>query len=136
MPPDNSATVGVGDAVEFPRNGPHQGDIARSGGTSSSAFVLPNIGTYRIAFSVSVSEAGQLELTLDSGSGAVALPSTVYGRATGTSEISGEALVTTTVINSVVSVVNPTGNSTALTITPDAGGASAAAASLVIEQLS
>jgi hypothetical protein len=132
MPPNNAATVAAGGAVEFPQNGPQQGNIARSGGDSPSAFVLPNIGTYRVAFSVSVSEAGQLELTLNSG----VLPYTVYGRATGTSEISGDALVSTTVINSVVSVVNPSGASTALTITPFAGGASPAAASLVIEQLS
>ncbi len=136
MPPNNAATVAVGSAVQFPQNGPQQGGVTRSGGNSLSAFVLPNIGTYRVAFSVSVTEPGQLELTLDSGAVPVALPYTVYGRATGTSEISGEALVTTTVANSVVSVVNPSDNSTALTITPLAGGTNAAAASLVIEQLS
>jgi hypothetical protein len=136
MPPDNAAAVAVGNPVQFPENGPQKGAIVRTGGTSASAFVLPDVGTYRAAFSVSVTEPGQLELTLNSGAGAVALPYTVYGRATGTSEISGEALVTTTVANSVVSVVNPTGNSTALTITPSAGGTHPVAASVVIEQLS
>ena len=133
MPGDNSATVAVGSAVQFPQDGPQKGGIVRSG---PSAFVLPTIGTYRVAFSVSVTEAGQLELALDSGAGAVELPYTVYGRATGTSQIAGEALVTTTVINSVISVVNPTGNSTALTITPLAGGTHPVAASITIEQLS
>ena len=95
-------------------------------------FVLPDIGTYRVAFFVSVSEAGQLQLSLN----ATALPYTVYGRATGTSQIAGEALVATTTTNSVLSVVNPSGNSTALTITPLAGGAQPVAASLIIEQLS
>jgi hypothetical protein len=136
MPPDNAATVAAGSAVQFPRNGPQQGGIVSGAGNSDTSFVLPNVGTYRVAFSVSVTEPGQLELTLDSGAGAVALPYTVYGRATGTSEISGEALVTTTVANSDLSVVNPTGNSPALTITPAAGGTHAVAASLVIEQLS
>ncbi len=67
--------------------------------------------------------------------GPVALGYTVFGRATGTSQITGEALVTTTVVNSALSVMNPIGNSTALTITPLAGGASPVAASLVIQQL-
>jgi hypothetical protein len=129
MPPDNAATVAAGGAVHFPQNGPSKGGIARS---SSSAFVLPDAATYRVAFSVPVTEAGQLELTLNSNP----LPYTVYGRATGTSQIAGEALVTTTAVNSVVSVINPSGNATALTITPLAGGAQPVAASLVIEQLS
>jgi hypothetical protein len=132
MPPDNSATVAAGSAVEFPNDGPNSGTIAR---TSASTFDLPAIGTYRVAFSVSVTEAGQLELALDSGTGAVELPYTVSGRATGTSQINGEALVTTTVIDSILSVENPTGNSTALTITPLAGGTHPVAATLVIERV-
>ena len=132
MPPDNTSTVAAGAAVAFPQDGPNNGAIIRSG---PGAFVLPSVGTYRVAFSVSVTEAGQLELTLDSGSGAVALPYTVYGRATGTSQIAGEALVTTTVLNSDISLINPSGESTALTITPLAGGVAAVAASLVIERL-
>ena len=43
---------------------------------------------------------------------------TVAGRATGTSQIVGMAIITTTVENSVLSVRNPAGNATALTITP------------------
>ena len=39
---------------------------------------------------------------------------TVVGRATGASQIVGMAIVTTTVINSVLTVRNPAGNSTAL----------------------
>jgi hypothetical protein len=132
MPPDNAATVAGGSAVEFPQNGPNTGAITRKSTESSRTFILPNIGTYCVAFSVSVDEAGQLELKL----GSLALPYTVYGRATGTSQITGEALVTTTERDSVVSVINPAGNSTALTITPVAGGAHPAVASLVIEQLS
>lgn len=130
MPTDNPATVAVGSAVEFPQNGPNNGAIVRSG---PSTFVLSDVGTYRVAFSVPVSEPGQLELTLNS----TPLAYTVYGRATGTTSISGEALVTTTASNSVVSVINPSGNSSALTITPSAGDAAhPAAASLVIERLS
>jgi len=124
--------VAAGSAVEFPNDGPNSGTIAR---TSATTFDLPAIGTYRVAFSVSVTEAGQLELALDSGAGAVELPYTVSGRATGTSQITGEALVTTTVADSILSVENPTGNSTALTITPLAGGTHPVAATLVIERV-
>jgi hypothetical protein len=135
MPPDNAATVGAGIPVQFPQNGPTTGVITRRGGSSSSEFVLPNIGTYRVAFSVSVSEPGQLVIGLDSGSGMVELPYTVYGRATGTSQLSGEALVTTTVANSALELRNPSGNTPALTITPLAGGTHPVVASIVIQQL-
>jgi Collagen triple helix repeat (20 copies) len=135
MPPDNAATVGAGIPVQFPRNGPSTGAMTRAGGSSSSEFVLPVVGTYQMSFSVSVNEPGQLELSLNSGSGMVELPYSVYGRATGTSLISGEALVTTTAANSVIEVRNPAGNTPALTITPAAGGAHAAVASLVVHQL-
>jgi hypothetical protein len=136
MPPDNKVTVGAGIAVEFPRDGPTTGAITRREGSSTTEFVLPDIGTYRVAFSVSVTEAGQLVLGLDPGSGMVELPYTVYGRATGTSLISGEALVTTTGENSSLELRNPSGNSPALTITPLAGGTHSTVASIVIQQLS
>jgi hypothetical protein len=128
MPGDNSATVAPGTAVAFPQNGPTSGLVTRLG---ASTFALTNIGTYRVAFLVSVSEPGQLVLVLNGAQ----LPYTVYGRATGTSQIAGEALVQTSAINSVLSVDNPLGESTALTITPSAGGTDPAVASLVIEQL-
>ncbi len=82
-------------------------------------------------FSVSVNEAGQLMLALNS----VEQLYTVYGRATGTSEISGEALVMTSAKSAVLKVVNPSGNAAALTVTPEAGGTHAAVASIVVQQL-
>jgi hypothetical protein len=135
MPPDNAATVAPATPVQFPQNGPTSGALTRRGGSSPSEFVLPEIGTYRVSFSVSVDEAGQLGIAVDSGSGMTGLPYTVYGRATGTSEISGEALVTTTAPSSVLEVRNPAGNTTALTITPIAGGTHPAVASLVIQRI-
>jgi hypothetical protein len=132
MPPNNGSTVAAGSPVEFPQDGPSDGPITRA---NSTEFLLPEIGTYRVAFSVSVSEAGQLELAVNAGAGMVALNYTVSGRATVTSPIAGEALVTTTVINTALEVRNPAGNPTALTITPEAGGTHAVAASLVIQQL-
>ena len=57
---------------------------------------------------------------------------TVSGRATGTSQIVGLALVATTTENSILTVRNPSGNATALTITQLAGGASPVSAHLMI----
>jgi hypothetical protein len=65
----------------------------------------------------------------------VELPYTVFGRATGTSLISGEALVKTTSQDSAIEVRNPAGNTPALTITPKAGGTHAAVASIIVQQL-
>ena len=132
MPPDNATTVGAGVPVEFPQTGPTTGVIVRQ---TATKFVLPSIATYRVTFSVSADEPGQLVIALNTGSGMVELPYTVYGRATATSLIAGDALVTTTAANSVLEVRNPAGNTPALTVTPKAGGTHAAAASLVIQRL-
>lgn len=129
MPPDNSATVAPGTDVSFPQDGPTSGsDIARIGDDS---FNLAPIGTYQILFQVGVTEAGQLELTLNG----APLAYTVVGRATGTSQIIGLALLTTSTINSILTVRNPADNSTALTITPLAGGTQPVSAHLVITQI-
>jgi len=129
MPPDNAATVAPGTDVSFPQDGPNSGaDIARTG---PSSFNLAQIGTYQVLFQVSVTEAGQLILTLNGAD----LEYTVAGRATGTSQIIGMAIVTTTAINSVLTVRNPAGNAAALTITPVAGGPRPVSAHLIITQI-
>jgi hypothetical protein len=129
MPGDNVATIAAGADISFPRNGPTSaGGIARIG---VSTFNLAAVGTYEVMFQVSVSEAGQLDLTLNG----VEQAFSVVGRATGTSQIVGIALVTTAVPNSVLTVRNPTGNPAALTITTTAGGNSAVSAHLVIKRL-
>jgi len=128
MPGDNAATVAPGADVSFPQDGPVSSGITR---TSPATFNLASIGTYQVMFQVSVDEAGQLILTLNGAD----LAYTVSGRATGTSQIIGMALVQTTVINSILTVRNPAGNSTALTITPVAGGTRPVSAHLVITRL-
>ena len=129
MPGDNAATVAPGTDVSFPQDGPNSGsDISR---INASSFNLAQIGTYQILFQVSISEAGQLLLTLNDD----ALAYTVVGRATGTSQITGIAIITTTTINSILTVRNPANNSTALTITPSAGGTQPVSAHLVIIQI-
>jgi hypothetical protein len=132
MPPDNFAPVQAGEDVDFPRNGPISagGAISRVPGTFDQ-FNLAAIGTYQVLFQVSVSAAGQLVLTLNGDE----LPYTVVGRATGTSQIVGMALVTTTSINSILTVRNPADSTTALTITPLAGGTEPVSAHLVITRL-
>jgi hypothetical protein len=84
-----------------------------------------------VLFQVSADEAGQLVLTLNGEE----LPYTVVGRATGTSQLVGMALVNTTVATSVLTVRNPADNAAALTITPTAGGTEPVSAHLVITQL-
>jgi hypothetical protein len=128
MPPDNAATIAPGSDVQFPQDGPASGDITRTG---ADEFNLHTPGVYRVAYNVSISEAGQLMLTLDG----TDLAYTVTGRATGTSQITGEAFVQTTTPEAHLTVRNPAGNSTALTVTPLAGGSSPVNATLTIEQL-
>jgi len=128
MPPDNAVTVAPGAAVAFPHDAPTVPTITR---LDPSTFALAAAGTYRVSFQVSVDEAGQLELSLDS----TPLAYAVVGRATGTSQLVGDSLITTTSADSTLQVVNPAGNSPAVTITPDAGGTQHTSASLVIERL-
>ena len=129
MPPDNAATVAPGTDVSFPQDGPNSGSsISRLG---ASSFNLSEIGTYQVLFEVAVDEAGQLVLTLNGAE----LAYTVVGRATGTSQIIGMAIVQTTTINSVLTVRNPSANATALTITPNSGGTQPVSAHLIITQI-
>ena len=129
MPPDNTATVAVGADVAFPRNG----IIANTniGRTSDTEFLLAATGTYLITFNVPVTEAGQLVLTLNG----TELPYAVYGRATGTSDITGTVIVTNTTANSTLTLRNPAANAAALTITPNAGGTLPLTAHLTIVQI-
>ena len=130
MPPDNIAPVAAGSDVSFPHVG-----VAAVGtgiiGMPNNQFLLSDIGTYQVMFQVSVTEPGQLELTLNG----LELPYTVVGRATGTSQIVGMALVQTTSVNSTLTVRNPFFNSPALTITPGAGGTRIVSANLIITRI-
>ena len=129
MPGDNAAPVAAGADIEFPQNGPNSGDgIVNS---TASSFILPDIGVYQVTFQASITEAGQLVLTLTGAE----LAYTVAGRATGASQIFGTALVETTTAGSVLTVRNPEGSATALTLTPTAGGIDPVSAHLTITRL-
>ena len=128
MPTDNATTVAPGAAVAFPQTGATDGTaITRA---SDTTFNLVDPGVYLVQFQASVTEPGQLVLTLNGAE----LPYTVVGRASGTSQIVGTALVTATA-NSTLTVSNPAANTEALTITPNAGGTAPVSAHLVILQL-
>ena len=129
MPTDNADTVGAGEDVDFPRNGV----IANTniGRINNSTLLLAATGTYLVSFSVPVTEAGQLILTLNG----VELPYAVFGRSARTSDITGTTIITTSTANSTLTLRNPATNPTALTITPYAGGTSPVSAHLTVVQL-
>lgn len=97
----------------------------------ADTFNLAEIGVYQVLFQVSVTEAGQLILTLNGAD----LAYTVAGHATGASQIVGMAIVETTVINSILTVRNPEGTAAARIITPLAGGTRPVSAHLLIIQI-
>lgn len=128
MPGDNTATIAAGSPIEFPQNGPSNGIITR---INASQFNIPAVGIYLVHWQVSIAEAGQLILQLNG----TDIATSVVGRATGTSQIVGHTMITTTLPNSVLTVVNPSGNPVALTLNPGAGGTRAVSANLVITRM-
>lgn len=129
MPPNNPGPVFLGGYVDFP-------NIAATSGnsivpTSSNTFLLTDVGIYQVTWNVSVNEPGQLVLILNN----TVIPYSVSGRATGSTQITGSAIINVNVPNSILNLSNPPGNSQALTITPMAGGNSPVAATLIITRI-
>lgn len=123
-PTDYPATIPARTAAGTGRV-PFPQDVSTSGGivrVDDSSFLLPDIATYLITFRVHTTEPGQLQIELNG----FAVPYTLAANMNPTSgghPIVGISLLTTGSINSVIAVINPDGNSPALTITP-ADGAS------------
>ena len=132
MPPDNAATILQGDAIEFPHDGQSKGGITRF---SNREFELQEPGIYFVKWHANLTEAGQLVLGLDDGTGVTELAYTVVGTALANNQMYGATIVSTNVPNAKLSVRNPSINPTPLTITPSAGGLSPVSASLIIMQL-
>jgi hypothetical protein len=129
MPGDNTATIAPGTDVQFPQNGPTFGlDINR---LTPSTFSLLSVGIYQVSFQVSITESGQLCVVINAGQNA----STVVGRATGTSQIVGLFLIQTIVPNTILSIRNPLGEASALSITTIAGGTNPVSAHLLITRV-
>lgn len=129
MPDDNPDAIAPAADVSFPRDGPSSGtNITRM---SASSFKLGPIGTYQVLFQVPVTQSGQLVVTLSN----FELTYTVVGRNAGNSQIVGMCLVSTKIEGLILTVRNPSGNATSLTITDTAGGRRDVSAHLVITQL-
>ena len=128
MPPDNSATIAIGAAINFNQDGPNNNTTITR--ISPSTFNLELVGIYEIIFQVSINEAAQLVIVLNG----TELDYTVVGRATGTNQIIGDCLILTTTPNSVLSINNSTASAAAITITPFGGGTKAISANLIIKK--
>ena len=133
MPGDNAATVAAGGHVFFPQIGSTTGVIVPTNpGTMSGTFLLPVIGSYLVLFQASIAESApgnaQLQLRLDG----VPIATSVAGRDTGTDQVVGVSIVTTTSANSIIELINPPTATTAITLTPVAGGTHSVSAHLVI----
>jgi len=128
MPGDNTATIAAGSPVEFPQNGPTNGIITR---INASQFNIPAVGIYWVRWQVSIAEAGQLILQLNGSD----IARSVVGRATGTDQIVGETMISTTLPNTILTVTNPSGNPVAITLNPSAGGTRAVSANLITTRI-
>ncbi|MDX6714450.1 MAG: hypothetical protein QOH30_1008 [Baekduia sp.] len=133
MPGDPSYTYGptgnapTGARILFPHAGAAQGGVVYSGG---GEFTLPSAGTYRVSFSVTLAQAGQLQVVLNS----VPLPYATFGTDAAGSEITGEALVVSPGAGSVISI-NAPGSNPDISLAATPGGALPGAATLLIERV-
>ncbi len=125
---DNPGMVMSGAPVNFPRLGSNNGVITA---VNSSTFLLPAVATYLVLFQVSVTQAGQLGLSLNGS--VLPIANSVVGRDALVNQIVGISLVTTTSPASTLRVINP--GAIGITVTPNAGGVQPVSAHIVILQL-
>jgi hypothetical protein len=124
MPSDNAFVIASGTDVSFPQTGPTVGaGVTR---ITSTSFNLAVIGVYQVLFQISVNGTGQLLVTLNG----FDLPYTVIGG----SDITGEVLIQTTNVNSILTIRNPLGNAP-LTVNANVGGLRPVSAHLIIARL-
>jgi hypothetical protein len=126
MPPDNAATVAIGAAVEFPQDGATIGGGEAPVRVGPASFQIQKAGVYQISYQASVDEAGQLAMAVNG----TPVSATRAGRATGTSQISNTFMFEFAFAD-IIEIWN-SDSAGALTITPNAGGASAVSAVLTI----
>lgn len=129
VPPDNEDSIEPGEDIAFPRNGAILN--TNIGRLSNTEFILGPVGSYLVLFTVPITESGQIVLTLND----TELLYAAFGRTTGTSQIVGNTIITTTSANSILTLRNPTGNNTDLTLTDVAGGDLSVTAHLTIIQI-
>lgn len=138
-------------AINFPRlQAPVVGGISinNPGGaqTNNTEFLLPNAGTYRVSWHLSVDEPGQTSLWISTAASpapggtfvqvqtAQGSPSNV-GRAGLTAQMIGDVVFQSPVANSVIQVRNYASSGGTLTVTPLPGGTQAQALTLMIQRL-
>lgn len=127
-PDDNPTAVTAGNAVEFPGTSSQSTGITR---LSDSTFNLAEAGTYLVAFRVNSTDAGQLQIAVNSNG----LANGIFGTSTEGSSIDGVTVITTAQANSVLSIINPTNSTSPITITQNAGGANPTVSTLTIIKL-
>jgi len=128
-PTDNPELIGAGEAVSFPRG--YASDFSAVSRLNDSSFNLSKPGAYLVMFQVAVEEGAQLELELNGNP----LAYTVAGRDTLSSQITGMAVVTTALDNSVLRVINPEQSQTEVTVIEYAGGEVPSSSHLIIVKL-
>jgi len=130
MPTDNSGAIVVGADIQFPRvSSTSVTDIVP---ITTSSFRLGPIGVYDVYYQVGITDVSgaQLVVTINN----IQQPFTVSGTV-GTNMIIGRSIITTTTVNSVLTVRNPTGNARSITVATSLGGANAVSAQLIITRL-
>lgn len=127
-PSDNPTAVTAGNAVEFPTTSSQSTGITR---LSDSTFNLAEAGTYLVAFRVNSTNAGQLQIAVNSNG----LANGIFGTSTEGASIDGVTVITTAQANSVLSIINPTNSTSPITITQNAGGVNPTISTLTIIKL-
>lgn len=127
-PGDNPTAVTAGNAVEFPTTSSQSTGITR---LSDSTFNLAEAGTYLVAFRVNSTNAGQLQIAVNSNG----LANGIFGTSTEGASIDGATVITTAQANSVLSIINPTNSTSPITITQNAGGTNPTISTLTIVKL-
>ena len=136
---DYAATIAIDAPVPFPQNGSATGTSVTRQGILLDTFNLVDIGIYLISWQGSFTEPGQLTLCMDptgvfASVAATRVANTTVGRATGTSQIAGNTLLTTTVINTQIRIYNDA-SPAALTVTVTPGGTEFQGVSLTIVRI-
>ena len=127
MPTDNAVAIAPNEPIDFPTTATKTNDITV---TSPSVFTVTTAGNYLVMFQASTTEGGQLQLTVNN----TPIAYTTVGKAGENTQIVGFAILPLAA-NDAISVINPQASTTGITLTQNAGGASAVAAQLVIAKL-
>ena len=129
MPTDNSGNIVAGADIAFPRTGSTSAsDITL---VTATTFKLGPIGTYKIECNVVISQPGQFVVTVNNVENAF---TAAGGADLSGNHLSNSVIITTTVVDSIITIRNPVGNST-ITLAASAGGSLPTSAHLVITRL-